>query len=95
MVLSEAVYQLGHIGLDPSEEVSRPIAWLLSRYTAVAPDNNLAMACLLALEKLGARDHGLRDPLVYSAIARVATGRYIETVKDKAVEVLAQLAKYR
>ena len=53
MVLAEAIYGLGKIGLNDDNEVTDHLIYVLSRENAqYAPDNNLALATLLAVEKL-------------------------------------------
>jgi len=94
MVLSEAVYSLGEIGLNPNNEVSQAIADAVIRQDATKPDNNFAFASLLAFDKLAKKNNGLKDPEVFRAILRISSGSYIPTVKDKAAEVLNDLKNY-
>jgi len=94
MVLSEAVYSLGEIGLNPNNEVSQAIADAVLRQDAVKPDNNFAFASLLAFEKLAKKNNGLKDPNAFRAILRISNGSYIPTVRHKAIQVLDELKNY-
>ena len=94
MVLAEAVYALGKIGLNDNNDVASHISRVLNHETAmVAPDNNLAFACMLAIEKLGAKTGGVSDPEVINALLNVASGNYIRDVRLKAIDVIYNLRK--
>ncbi len=94
MVLSEAVYALGKIGLNDNNDVASHIAWVLNHETAkVSPDNNLAFACMLAVEKLSAKSGGISDPEVINALLNVASGNYIRDVRLKSIDVIYKLRK--
>lgn len=96
MVLSEAVYALGVIGVNDENDVTNNIARLLSRQTTQpAPDNNLAFASLLAIEKIAAAGGGISDPMIIDALLEVASGNYIREVRLKAVDVIAKLRDRR
>ena len=94
MVLSEAAYALGQIGLNKDGAVSKRIADVVMRQTIVKPDNNFAFASLLAFEKLAKKNNGLSDPASFQAIVKISQGPYIRTVKEKALQVLDELKKY-
>ncbi len=94
MVLSEAVYSLGEIGLNPNNQVSEAIAEAVIRQDAVKPDNNFAFASLLAFEKLAKKSNGLEDPNAFRAILLISNGSYIPIVRQKAVQVLSELKNY-
>ncbi len=88
MVLAEAIYALGRIGINEENEVTDHLVFLLRRENAkVNPDNNLAYAALLGLEKLS-QAGGTLDGDSVNLILEVATGRYISTVRLKALDVL-------
>lgn len=92
MVLSEAVYALGVIGSNEDMRTTLYLADVLDRNTArVNPDNNLAFACLLSLEKLMNSDEGIADPDVLASLLDVVGGNYIQTVRLKALDVIEQL----
>ncbi len=96
MVLSEAVYALGVIGMNDENDVTNHIARMMTRQTAQpAPDNNLAFASLLAIEKLAAAGGGISDPMIIDALLEVASGNYIREVRLKAVDVIAKLRGLR
>lgn len=94
MVKSEAAYGLGLIGLDKSGEVLDTLVYTLDRMDPTKPDNNFAMAVVLAIEKLAAKNNGIRDPAAYRTLVKIAGGNYIRTVKQKALQVLESLKAY-
>ena len=94
MVLAEAAYALGTIGVNEDNETSQALAAIVLSQDAVAPDNNFAFASLLAFEKIAETNSGINDPLAFEAIIRIAQGNYIRSVKLKAVEVLDLLRGY-
>ncbi len=94
MVISEAVYALGKIGINKNNQVSQAISSIVLTQNALGPDDNLAYSSLLALEKLAAANDGLSDPLAFQAIIAIAQGSYIRPVKMKANELLNKLRKY-
>ena len=96
MVLAEAIYALGKIGPTEADQVTTHIVYVLTRENAmIAPDNNLAMATLYALEKLF--DQGMELDAAglertVGLIIDISTNyRYITMVRDKAQDVLAQM----
>lgn len=92
MVLAEAIYGLGKIGLNDNNEVINHLVFVLTRENAqLAPDNNLALATLLSLEKLV--DQGVTlDADAVGLIIDISTNyRYITMVRDRARTVLAGL----
>lgn len=94
MVMSEAAYALGVLGLNNDNEASQAIAFAVLSQDGVIPDNNFAFASLLAFQKLAEANNGLNDPSAFEAIIRIAQGNYIKKVRLKAVEVLNSLRKY-
>lgn len=94
MVLSEAAYALGQIGMNPNGEVSQGIAERVARIEATKPDNNLAFAALLAFEKLAKKNNGLPDSASFQLIVSLTQGNYILPVKQKANQVLDELKQY-
>jgi hypothetical protein len=94
MVLAEAAYALGVIGINENNQVSRSLASVVLSQDAIAPDNNFAFASLLAFEKIAQSNSGINDPLTYEAVIRVAQGSYIRSVRLKALEVLDLLKTF-
>lgn len=91
MVLAEAIYALGEIGINEDNEVTDHLVFILRRENAkVTPDNNLAYATLLGLEKLAAGGATI-DADSIELILDIATGGYISTVRLKALDVLQKL----
>ncbi|TVQ38644.1 MAG: HEAT repeat domain-containing protein [Spirochaetaceae bacterium] len=92
MVLSEAVYALGLIGMNDENEVTTQVARVLGRQNIqLAPDNNLAFASLLAIEKLAVATGGISDPAVIDALLGVTSGNYMREVRLKAIDVISKL----
>lgn len=98
MVLAEAIYALGKIGPQGNADmVANHIVYTLTRENArISPDNNLALATLLTLQRLfdagmEFEDTGqLRD--MVGLIVDISTNyRYITIVRDRARLILAQL----
>lgn len=94
MVLSEAAYALGQIGLNHGERASQLIAAAVMRIQAHKADNNLAFASLLAFEKLAKKNNGLNDPAAFRAIIAISQGPYVYAVKQKALQLLNELKQY-
>ncbi len=92
MVLSEAIYALGRIGENTNMETTLYLADVLQRNTArVNPDNNMAFATLLSLEKLMDSEEGIGDPRALEALLDVVGGNYIKSVRLKALSVIEKL----
>jgi hypothetical protein len=98
MVLAEAIYALGKIGpQDNSDMVADHIVYTLTRENAkISPDNNLALATLLALGRLFDEGMEFEDPDqlrdTVGLIIDISTNyRYITMVRDRARDVLATL----
>ena len=94
MVLSEAVYALGKLGMNDDNQVSQAVASIVLSQNVMGPDDNLAYSALLSFEKLADANSGLSDPLAFQAIIAIAQGSYIRPVKMKANELLNSLRKY-
>jgi hypothetical protein len=94
MVQSEAIYSLGQIGLNDNNEVTNHIVFVLGKENAKQiPDNNLAFASLLAIERLVENGATITDPEVVNVILEVATGKYIRDVRLKAIDVFAAMRR--
>lgn len=98
MVLAEAVYALGKIGpQENADMVADHIVYTLTRENAkISPDNNLALATLLALQKLFDAGMEFEDPGqlrdTVGLIIDISTNyRYITIVRERARDVLARL----
>jgi len=98
MVLSEAIYALGQIGpLENADEVSDHIVYTLTRENAkITPDNNLAIATLLALQSLfeAGMEFESSDQLADTVglILDISTNySYITIVRNRARAVLETL----
>ncbi|AEF86974.1 conserved hypothetical protein [Treponema primitia ZAS-2] len=94
MVLTEAVKSLAKIGLNDNEETANTISWVVTRFDVLTPDNLLALSALEAFEILAEKNGGLHDPSAIRAILRIADGRYIKPVQDRARQLIFDLRKY-
>jgi hypothetical protein len=94
MVLTEAVKSLAKIGLNENEETANTISWVVTRFDVLNPDNLLALSALEAFATLAKKNGGLRDPSALRTIMRIADGRYISPVKDRARQLIFDLRQY-
>lgn len=95
MVLAEAAYALGQIGLNENNEVSDSLVHaLLFENARATPDNNLAFAIILALESLSEANGGLADPEAIGALLETASSPYIRAVRRRAVEAIINMREH-
>lgn len=95
MVLAEAAYALGQIGINENNEVSDYMVQTLLRENArPAPDNNLAFSIIISLERLSAQNGGLPDPEVLGVLLEAASAPYIRTVRRRAVEAIVNMREH-
>jgi hypothetical protein len=99
MVKAEAAYALGVVGLNEANEAVKAILYTLEQQDPTMPDNNLAYAVCLALEKIAEKNNGFKEPQdtaeAARALVRIAQGNYIKTVRRKAVDTLDVLKQYQ
>ena len=99
MVKAEAAYALGIIGMNSNNEVIRAMLYTLENEDPLMPDNNLAYAVCLSVEKIVEANNGNLDGKAYSDLARtlvrIAQGNYIKTVRRKALQTLELLKDYQ
>jgi len=93
MVITEAIKSLGKIGLNDNDETVNAISWIVTRYDVLNPDNLLALSALDTFEKI-AQATGRIDPSAIRTVIRIAEGKYVRSVQDRAKQVLADLRKY-
>jgi HEAT repeat protein len=91
VVKAEAAYALGVIGMNDNNEVVQALAYTYNKEDSSKPDNNFGYALCLAIEKLGKRPGGIKDPAAYQMLVKIAGGTYLRTVKTKALQVLEEL----
>lgn len=93
MVLAEAVYAMGKLAGDDDKDVLPYITKVMQvNNTRVSPDNNLAFACLLTVERLAGKfKGGVADPELINALLETATGLYLKDVRYKAIAVISKL----
>ncbi|MBN2443492.1 MAG: HEAT repeat domain-containing protein [Spirochaetales bacterium] len=97
MVKAEAAWALGEYAKysgDKDGEITRALARVIDREKIDNPDNNLAYAVVLSFEKISEKHNGgLPHPDGYIALIKIAQGNYINTVTNKALEVIQNLRK--
>jgi hypothetical protein len=94
MVVTEAVKSLAKIGINENEETVNAIAWIVSRFDVLNPDNLLALSAIEAFEKIAEKNGGIKDPNVVRVLMRIADGRYIPPVRDRARQALIRFTGY-
>lgn len=94
MVLAEAAYALGSIGINDNNQVTQALAYSILGQDIITPDNNYAFAVLLAFEKIAEANNGLKDPNAIRAMVRIQNGNYIKSVQRKAKSVIDKLRSY-
>jgi hypothetical protein len=93
MVLQEVVKSLGTVGLNDNNETVATIAFIVKKFDVRAPDDLLALSTIDALETLAAKNNGMsRDGI--EVLMRIAEGRYIRPVQDRARQAISDLRKY-
>ena len=84
MVKAEAAWALGEWAKyegDDDGEITSSLALVIDKEKADNPDNNLAYAVILSLEKIAKKHNGgLTNPNGYIALIKIAQGNYIDTV---------------
>lgn len=95
MVVAEAVYSLGLIGVgDQQARIEAAIVAVIKNQDAVKPDSNFAYAAVSALEMFGKKNNGKVSQEVFVALLRIQNGNYIRPVREKAKQVLDGFTKY-
>jgi hypothetical protein len=94
MVLQAAVASLGKIGMNDNGETVAAIAWIVTRFDVLNPDNLLALSAVDAFDKIAAKNNGIKDPNAIRMLIRIAGGPYIRPVRERAEQVLENLRKY-
>ena len=90
MVLQEVVKSLGDIESDNGDEAIRFIAWTVSRFDVLNPDNLLALSAVDAIQKISDRSDTV-DPEAIRLLIRISEGQYIRSVQMKARQVLLNM----
>lgn len=99
MVLSQAVYALGIIGTNEMNESLSAIARVIDNDSKkMVVDDNLAVASLLAIEKIAAKNGGFEDEpdprFIFKSIISIQQGNYSTNVKKWAGLLLEKLRQY-
>jgi hypothetical protein len=94
MVLQEAIKSLAKIGLNDNEETVNAIAWIVTRFDVLNPDNLLALSAVDAFDKIAEKNGGIKDPNTIRVLIRIAEGPYIKPVQERARQVIMDLRKY-
>ncbi|MCL2295316.1 MAG: HEAT repeat domain-containing protein [Spirochaetes bacterium] len=98
MVLSQVVFSLGLIGLNENNESLIAITnVLMNNSRQRVPDNNLAIASLLAIERIIEKNNGFPDEpsprFLYVAITEVQFGNYSTEVRNWASALMGRLSR--
>jgi len=94
MVLQEAIKSLGDIGTNENNETVAHIAWVMTRFNNLNPDNLMALATIDAFEKIARKNEGLNSPEAVRVLVLISEGQYITPVKERARQLLAELRTY-
>lgn len=94
MVMAEAAYALGTIGINSDNQVTQTLSYSILGQNVLTPDNNYAFAVLLAFEKIADSNNGITDPSAIRALVRIQNGNYLKTVQRKAKSVIDKLRSY-
>ncbi|MDR0441899.1 MAG: HEAT repeat domain-containing protein [Treponema sp.] len=94
MVLQEAIKALGEIGIDTNGDTIANIAWVVSRFDTLNPDNMIAIATIDAFEKIAKKNGGIKDPAAINLLLRISTGHYVKPVQERAKQLLADMRSF-
>lgn len=95
VVLAEAAYALGIIGINDNNEVADNLVKTLLRENAnPTPDNNLAFSIIISLERISEANGGLPHPEVINVLLETASSPYIRTVRRRAVEAIVNMREH-
>ena len=94
MVLQEAVKSLGDIGMNDNEETVATISWIVTRFDVLNPDNLLALSAIDAFSKIAEKNNGIKDPNAIRMLIRISEGNYINSVKERAKQVLMDIRRH-
>jgi hypothetical protein len=94
MVLQEAIKSLGDIGTNDNNETVANIAWVVTRFDNLNPDNLMAIATIDAFERIARQNNGLNSPEAIRVLVRISEGHYIRPVQERARQLLAELRTY-
>jgi hypothetical protein len=94
MVLQEVVKSLGRIGLNDNDETVATIAFIVRKFDVRGPDNLLALSAIDAFETLAERNNGIRGTEAINVLMRIAEGRYVRPVQERAKQAINDLRKY-
>ncbi|MCG8478609.1 MAG: HEAT repeat domain-containing protein [Spirochaetales bacterium] len=95
MVLAEAAYALGQIGINDNNEVSDHLVQALIRENASpTPDNNLAFSLIISLERISEANGGLPDAEVISVMLETASSPYIRSVRRRAIDAILNMREH-
>jgi HEAT repeat protein len=94
MVLQEAIKSLGDIGTNDNGETVANIAWVVTRFDNLNPDNLMAIATIDAFERIARQNNGLDSSEAIRVLVRISEGHYIRPVQERARQLLAELRTY-
>ncbi|MDR0322743.1 MAG: HEAT repeat domain-containing protein [Treponema sp.] len=94
MVIQEAIKSLGDIGVNDNNETVAHIAWVMTRFDNLNPDNLMALATIDAFERIARQNDGIESPEAVRILVRISEGQYVSPVKERARQLLAELRSY-
>lgn len=94
MVLQEVIKSLGDIGTNDNNETVHFIAGVINQWNNHKPDNIMAVAAIDAFEKIARKNNGLNHPETIRALNQISAGLYVQPVKERARQLLAELRSY-
>ena len=94
MVLQEAIKSLGDIGTNENNETVAHIAWVMTRFNNLNPDNLMALATIDAFEKIARNNNGISSSDAVRTLVLISEGQYVTPVRERARQLLAELRTY-
>ncbi|MCL2266974.1 MAG: HEAT repeat domain-containing protein [Treponema sp.] len=94
MVIQEAIKSLGDIGVNVNNDTVEAIAWVVTRFDNLNPDNMMALATIDAFEKIAKSNNGLQSTAAIEMLLRISTGYYMTPVRERARQLLLELRTY-
>lgn len=90
MVLAEAVYALGNVGMEGREDISRRLDRVITRENARDnPDDNLMYVTLRTMETLAEENtEQLSNPSLINSLIAITTGPYSALIRNQARDTL-------
>ncbi|MCL1992574.1 MAG: HEAT repeat domain-containing protein [Spirochaetes bacterium] len=95
MVLAEAVRSLGVIGTNPNDQTASAIAWAVTRFDTLNPNNLLALSAIDTFQILAGSEEGVTNPNIARLLVRISEGSYVRVVRERAHALLMELIGFQ